>query len=261
MPDASPMAYELVVERAFRAAIANARLYVQGVIRGLNTEGKVITRDAQNILAIDNASRALFVTLQGLGIDEAIQTEAQALNDMAHGILVEYEGNLDPRYSEESLASIQMLAEGADQQITMAMGTMSEGVAALLRASVLGGTDVLQLLGDVETRLLVGEANLLTIAITTLHSFSTSVTIAHSKEAGVEWFGYIGPQDDITREWCQHWVRRRGTLAMFEASAGQWGHASQPGPVESYRGGYNCRHDLIPLFAEDLKDWPEGPLP
>jgi hypothetical protein len=255
------MAYELVVDRAFRAAIANVRVYLQGIIRSLKRDGDLIARDAQNILAIDNASRTLALTIQGLGMDDALRTETEALNSMARGILSEYKGQLDERYSAESLASIQMLAEGADQQITSAMGVLAEGVAAMLRAAALGGTNVVQLLADVETRLLLGEANVLTIAITTLHSFSTSVTVAHSKEAGVEWFAYIGPDDPSTREWCRHWVGRRGTLAMFEASADQWKHGSQPGPVEVYRGGYNCRHDLVPLFAEDLANCPEGPAP
>jgi len=102
-----------------------------------------------------------------------------------------------------------------------------------------------------------------------LHSFNSHILVSHAQEAGVKWFAYIGPNelrmasswqpDHVIRNWCWQWEGRRGTLEMFEATAHMWGRENHPAGIAAWRGGWNCRHQLVPLMGKDLKEWPIGP--
>jgi hypothetical protein len=119
-----------------------------------------------------------------------------------------------------------------------------------------GADDLLQSVYDAFDR---HQARARALITTTIHSFYNSVTVTEATDLGIEQFALIGPDDSVIREWCEHWVERRGTIAQFEATAAQWGRENQPLPVAAWRGGWNCRHDLVPLFDEDLKQYEEGP--
>lgn len=79
--------------------------------------------------------------------------------------------------------------------------------------------------------------------------FSRTVTVTKAQELGLESFEYMGPDDVITRPFCQHLLEDRDppiyTIDEIEAMDNGQGL-----PVLQYGGGYNCRHDWRPV-AED----------
>ena len=105
-------------------------------------------------------------------------------------------------------------------------------IEQLLRRAVVGSGNVKDLLIKIQAQLGISKANAISLATTSLHSFSSSVRVANAKEAGVKWFAYIGPNEldgvrwtpgHVIREWCHHWEGRRGTIKMFEATSMRWG--------------------------------------
>lgn len=61
---------------------------------------------------------------------------------------------------------------------------------------------------------------------------------------------YVGPDDRITRPFCDVLVGKAFTVADFRrANNGQIGHPLTHG------GGYNCRHHLIPVMRSDVAEF------
>lgn len=93
--------------------------------------------------------------------------------------------------------------------------------------------------------------NLKTEINTGLMAYNRVVHAEKAKKAGMDKFLYIGPEDDITRPFCQDYVGKILTAdEIAELDNGQGL------PVEIYGGGYNCRHHWRPVsdeLAEELE--------
>ena len=89
-------------------------------------------------------------------------------------------------------------------------------------------------------------ANQITAEMNTATSgFYRSVTQAKAKELDVEYFVYVGPLDGITRPFCKSRVNKIYTRAQIA----KWDNGTKL-PADIYGGGYNCRHDLVPMSKE-----------
>lgn len=70
-----------------------------------------------------------------------------------------------------------------------------------------------------------------------------------SEATGVEMlYLYDGPEDSKTRPFCDKHVGKVYSLAKIKALANDDGL-----PVETFAGGYNCRHRLSPISREDAE--------
>lgn len=88
--------------------------------------------------------------------------------------------------------------------------------------------------------------NLKTEIRTTLMAYNRVTHIEKAKKANITKFLYVGPDDDVTRPFCQERVDQIFTLDEIES----WDN-EQGLPASIYLGGYNCRHSLRPL-SDDL---------
>ena len=91
-------------------------------------------------------------------------------------------------------------------------------------------------------------ANLETEINTTLMAYQRVLHFEKAKKAGVDKFLYIGPDDEITREFCKDHVG--GIYTREEIDAMDNGQGL---PVSIYGGGYNCRHHWRPV-SDDLAE-------
>lgn len=83
--------------------------------------------------------------------------------------------------------------------------------------------------------------NRLTTELTTATSgFNRSVTLFKCEELGIDNFLYVGPDDRVTRPFCQERVGKTYTRTEINA----WDNG-QGLPASIYLGGYNCRHRLV----------------
>jgi hypothetical protein len=83
---------------------------------------------------------------------------------------------------------------------------------------------------------------------TALAGMNRSMTLSKSEELGLELFVYLGPDDDITRPFCEARVGQVFTRQEID----EWDNG-QGLDAAIYCGGYNCRHQLSPISEEDAK--------
>jgi hypothetical protein len=68
-------------------------------------------------------------------------------------------------------------------------------------------------------------------------------------EAGVDLWEYYGPDDNITRPFCQMALQEEPkSKDEWDAMSDDPLREGQPNPVSVYCGGYRCRHRLIPII-------------
>jgi hypothetical protein len=87
-----------------------------------------------------------------------------------------------------------------------------------------------------------------TIENTSLSGFYRALTVSKSEELGLDLFVYLGPEDEVTREFC---AERVGKVYSRE-EIDRWDNG-QGLDVWTYLGGYNCRHQLSPISLEDAE--------
>lgn len=80
---------------------------------------------------------------------------------------------------------------------------------------------------------------------TALHSFHQTATINQAKELGIEKFIYVGPDDDVTRDFCAEVLERDPPIyTIDEIEAMDNGQGLD---VFTTGGGWNCRHEWRPV--------------
>lgn len=96
-------------------------------------------------------------------------------------------------------------------------------------------------------------ANLQTELNTTRMAYQRVIHFEKAKKAGIDKFLYVGPDDQITRDFCKEHVGKvytRDEIAEMDNG--------QNLPVEIYCGGYNCRHHWRPVSDELAAELQQG---
>lgn len=84
---------------------------------------------------------------------------------------------------------------------------------------------------------------------TAVQGFNRSVTLAKAKDLNFQKFLYEGPDDQVTRPFCEERVGKVYTLAQIA----EWDNGTDL-PADIYLGGYNCRHELLAVDDELLEE-------
>lgn len=91
-----------------------------------------------------------------------------------------------------------------------------------------------------------------TIANTELGAIDSIGRDMQADRAGINKLRYSGVLDEITRDFCSSWLGKIRTRQFWEKLNNQ----TNPQPALIYRGGYNCRHRLMPWVDE----WENPPI-
>lgn len=87
-------------------------------------------------------------------------------------------------------------------------------------------------------------------AVDSLNQFSASLTIATANEQGIDRFEYYGDIIRDSREFCKKHVGKEYSREEIDRIwAGSWAGKSAGDPF-LVRGGYNCRHQWLPIVEE-----------
>lgn len=254
------MQVEHKVQNAIKRAFIQLRQYLLAELERLKTEDGLLFRDEVNIMRMDTTIKTLRANMEMLGYREAIYTELNAMEEIVDDIKKKFRlKKLDDTLTTESELTIRALLTGAESELTMVANEAADQLGQIIRRATLGGGKIDDLIFDISKQLDIAMFRAETMASTALHSFHSVVQVQHALDLGLEWFVYLGPEDEVIRPWCQHWIDRRGTIEMFEATVEQWGRENQPSPVSAWRGGWNCRHELVPLVGDDVDKYKEGP--
>jgi len=240
--------------------IRNLRGYLTGEVMELRTEAGKLTTEAINMARMDATVRTLRAEIDARGFAMLREHQAEVMRELAEDVLTSAaDADLSEMFSSVSRQAISMLIDGSDKEITSAAGRASDDLSSYLRKSVLGTGDRARLLSDIMRKLDITEGQLNTLTASALHSFNRQITVMHGQENGVEEFGYEGPDDSVTREWCEHWVGMRGTPDQVEETIDDWGRDKQPGPAMVWGGGYNCRHRWVIITDSNRERFEQGP--
>jgi hypothetical protein len=79
-------------------------------------------------------------------------------------------------------------------------------------------------------------------------TFNRTVTVSRAKELGYEKWSYVGPDDDVTRPFCQDLLSR--DPAIYTTEEIEEMDNDQDLDVFTSCGGWNCRHRWVPISDE-----------
>jgi len=156
-------------------------------------------------------------------------------------------------FTTQSVASLRSQVDGTLDDIA----TIGEEAAVELRTLIVDAvrSGVAPSLEELTSKLDGAAGRAAALMDTGIASFDREVMTQQAAEAGVEWFLYDGPSDDLTRPFCAERVGKRYTLESIDRVPNDTG----PNPPSRYGGGWNCRHRLVPLLLEEeIAGYPEG---
>lgn len=219
---------------------------LEGIIGGLEI-GEVSALEAARVLGsmqaalIDLGLADELGELQGIYADE-LNYISQVF--AASGIAGALFSDVDETVIRE------LVSFDTDQVFGMVSGYVDDVKATMMRAVLIGETPNFREMHDVTGSRLI--SNLETEMTTALQGFSRTVTQAKGKELGFELWEYIGPEDEITREFCQDLLDKDPPI--YSTSEIERMDNGQGLPVASYGGGYNCRHQWRPISEEKARE-------
>lgn len=154
-------------------------------------------------------------------------------------------------FSLADKAVVDSLIDNDLKRVTKLLSPYVDDISSTLLRNVIGGQpiDVSALL-DKTTDVL--ESQLQTEVDTMLSGFSRTVTANKASELGLDLFIYIGPDDKITRDFCDEVLSKDPPIyTREEISAMDNGQGLD---AIIYCGGYNCRHQWAPISEEEARN-------
>lgn len=246
--------------RMVSALSRRVRELLSSSVREMRAKDGRLLSSALNIVRASNAARIIRAEIIERGIgDIRIELRRQLDKIIKDTTAQSRELGIDGMFGDASREAIAALADSADQEIASLAGQASSRISAYLMRAVTAGGGRDDLLLELQDILDVTSRQAETLISTVLNSFARQITVMQAADNGIEEYAYVGPDDQVTREWCSHWVGRRGTIEEYEETADMWGRQSQPLPVIVYGGGYNCRHRFIPITSRNRDRYERGP--
>jgi hypothetical protein len=237
------------LEARFRRGFENIRRYLTAELATLEREGQVIKSTRFNVARMREIVRVLRARMRGIGFGDIIAAVTDGLGTLINDVLGEGEDHgLDKKFEAETGQSIDALIWGVQRQIVGSEAAAANTLEDLLMRSVLGGVKWGDLIAKLRDELNLTERQARIKASETIASFHTQVRRQYFEDAGIEWFLYAGPKDDRNRDFCRAFVDTRVTKALLDEYATDFGR-KHPLPPSISLGGYNCRHELIPLVT------------
>lgn len=132
--------------------------------------------------------------------------------------------------------------EQVSQQIRSALGRVREGLVNRIISQDSQGLSDAEIIDEAMERIAPAIAGELKTAVA---GFNRFVRQEQMKEAGLQYLLYAGPKDERNRLFCA--IRARNIYTLDAVNA--WDNG-QGLPANIYCGGYNCRHELVPLSNE-----------
>ncbi|TXH14438.1 MAG: hypothetical protein E6R03_09245 [Hyphomicrobiaceae bacterium] len=134
-----------------------------------------------------------------------------------------------------------------DERLLMASTYVTDyigDIRSIVLESIVAGRKIKarEVLDTAEGRAL---ANIETEVNTTLMAYQRALHLEKAEKAGTDKFLYVGPDDDITRPFCQEHVDQIFTRDEIDNMDN-----GTDLPVSLFCGGYNCRHHWRPVSDE-----------
>lgn len=156
---------------------------------------------------------------------------------------------LDASFASADINKLDALVSLQRTEFSNLGDRIAMSIETELRRQILAGETVQQAATALADAVGVTHAQATTLANSSLLNFHQQSLNVASDRTGAEKFLYIGPDDGLTRPFCD--VLLNKWLSRKEISKLRNGQL--PG-VYRTRGGYNCRHSWMPLFGGQAED-------
>jgi len=244
----------LSLEGALGDAYAGLLRYVKDELASLKRDGDIIARDRENLSRISRMVNQLQARARELGFGDVLDEQTYQMRELLdaiqkEGVKLKVDGQIDD-------VLVDQLLLGGTRAIVREELAAAGTIEQILIHDALG-VPWDKLVGSLELELGIRESQAITKATSAISNFHTQMRTDYFTEGGVEWFLYNGPDYDRTREFCSHFVGKRVTLDTLDSHSTDYGR-KYPLSASVGLGGYNCRHELVPILPENVDDYPEA---
>lgn len=151
-------------------------------------------------------------------------------------------------FTEIDLETINALVNFDIERVTGQVQNYVDDVKSVLIRNVITGEtpNFTGLRDDLGNKLV---SNLETEINTGLMGFNRSVTVSKAQDLGFDSFEYLGPDDNITRPFCEKLLQKKPSIYTIDEIQNM--DNGQDLPVLTYGGGYNCRHQWRPVSKSE----------
>lgn|GEM_PF-2753110 len=257
------------LERRFEDSLRQMEVYLNQQIGKLNTKGGILVHDADNVRDVRRLLDRLQLEVREAGFGSILDEQAQQLRNLADKIIAEGDrlGIGRDKFRPLTGENVKALIKNAHRELMATEVKISREVEDILARSTMGNVKWQDISARIHDRLdLKTQRQAITKTFDQVASFHTQVRVEHFEDRdeegnirGAEWFLYDGPLDERNRDFCARFVGTRVTMEILNEHATSYGR-KHPLPPSVSLGGYNCRHDLVPLMTQEAQDrYPIGP--
>ena len=187
--------------------------------------------------------------IEELDLDQIVNLKAQYIVQgyavAQQQILTEM--SLVAEITEETLRALTNFSQTS---FADSLGSMGKIIKSELIKGIIGETTDNGIFQAIQQQSGLSNKQMATLVRTGLNDYGASVNkIMMDNADESQRFRYIGPIDDKTRPFCIK-VWEAGAMTRKEIKQ-KFPDNGQGGSTELQRGGYNCRHQFVPIEAED----------
>ena len=235
--------------------VTKLRAYFATLLGGFHTDGG-------SRLSDDDFNRELAAKLEA---DFSKELEALGYNGALGRLLDTYEeiaaenqtfiaDNLGRSFSTGNLRSLSRLATDSVDQLLLRGEEAGKKLREILVAGAHTNAPIADLIAELGDAAEVTFRQAIVEAETQLMAFHRDGLAVESFDAGIDLYLYEGPDDGVTRPFCEALVGKIVTLQDLDGMDND----CDLRPVSRFLGGYRCRHSLSPLALEEAQDMVES---
>lgn len=215
------------------------------ILRGID-DGKIRGAEAANLLG------SIMVKLEQAGLEQVVNDIQDIYSAELLTIREHFREGTDQRpvFTASDVQDVETLIRFQEDRIYSTIENHVDDTKATLMQSIVTGQKATldDLLDGASER---AAANIKTELNTALMSFNRAVQARKAEELGFDLFIYTGPDDNVTRPFCEELLERDPPIYTIEEINAM--DNGQDLPVLISGGGYNCRHDWRPISLELAK--------
>ncbi len=247
------------LDKEYADAFEQLRVYLERELAKLNRDGQLLVKDRFNIRMIN---KTILPELQRkareLGFGDVIKAQTDELKGLAKEVLREAYDLPDAanKFLATTGENIKSLMLDGQRAVVSTESKVARELESILRRS--GNVRWDDLVGSISEKLNTTARNAMNEAASTMATFHTQTRVEHFEDRdskghirGVKWWLYDGPRDERNRNFCSHFVGTRVTIAILNQHNHRFDR-KHPLPASISLGGYQCRHELIPLPTPEM---------
>ena len=225
----------------------NVRL-VDTQVEGLVGEIRLYVRERLRDTLSGDVNISMLAGLDGSAFTEELEAKVERLDDIydlqlfyARDLFRKSTGEDPERLGSPFLLELAAAVALSKQTVRERITSYTNRVAAgMLNNSIsIFETPIEQVLNQAEGTLF---SRLDTDIKTQVSAYNRMIQLEQARVKGIDGFLYAGPKDERNREFCA----QRVNLIFTKAQIATWDNG-QGLPADIYCGGYNCRHELVPV--------------